>query len=59
VRLAHVDNVPPFQTRGAHVFAKRIFFKKDRIALLVVFLCDTEGAVFKGQVLKLLVGGLP
>jgi hypothetical protein len=44
--------VSAFQTRGAHVFRKRIFSEKDKIVLLVAFLCVTEGAQFGRQASK-------
>jgi hypothetical protein len=58
LRGEYVHSRLAFQTRGTHVFAKKIFFKGDRIALLVACLCDSQGAMFKHQVSKLLVGGV-
>jgi hypothetical protein len=56
--VAGVHNVHAFQTRGAQVFARGIFFDTDGIPLLVTFFCDNEGAMFQNQVSKLLSGGV-
>jgi hypothetical protein len=45
-------NVRAFQTRGTHVFTKRIFSEKDKIVLLVAFFCVTESAQFWRQASK-------
>jgi hypothetical protein len=46
------------RTRGAQVFAKRIFFDTDGIPLLVAFLCVTDGVSFQHHVSELLIGGV-
>ena len=46
------------RTRGAQVFANRIFFDTDGIPLIVAFFCDNEDEMFQHQVSKLLIGGV-